>query len=102
MREYYAQRYRATRIWGWDTRDWSSQYVTEYYQFYRRLTFRWSIEILRRHVIQEINRLLFRLEIEASIAIEGLPTPASILDARERMAKGEIDFAVATRLTSIR
>jgi hypothetical protein len=102
MREYFAQRYRVTRKWGWDTRDWNSQYITEYYQFYRLLTFRWSIEILRRHVVQETNRFLRRLGIEAFITIDGLPTPESILDARERMAKGEIDFAAASKLTSTR
>jgi hypothetical protein len=102
MREYYVQRYRETRKWGWDTRDWNSRYVTEYYEFYRRLTFRWSIEILRRHIVQEMNRLLGRLGIEASINIDGLPNPESILDTRERMAKGKIDFAAASKLTSTR
>ena len=98
-RAYEVQRYRATRKWGWNGRDWSSQYITEYYQFYRLLTFRWSIEVLRRHVVNELNTLLSRLGIGASIVLEGLPTPDEILDARDRMQRGEIDFAEASKIT---
>ncbi len=99
-RAYEVQRYRATRKWGWNGRDWNSQYATEYYQFYRLLTFRWSIETLRRHVVKELNRLLQRLGIAASIVLEGLPAPDEILRARDRMERGEIDFAAASKTTA--
>jgi hypothetical protein len=100
MRAYEVQRYQVTRRWGWNGRDWSSQYVTEYYQFHRLLTFRWSIEVLRRHVIQELSRLFRRLGIAASIVLEGLPSPDEILLARDRMERGEIDFAEASKITA--
>ena len=99
-RAYEVQRYRATRFWGWGARDWNSQYTTEYYRFYRLLTFRWSMEVLRRHVVEELNLLLRRLGIVASIVLEGLPSPQEILVARDRMENGEIDFAKASKITA--
>jgi len=99
-RAYEVERYQVTRRWGWNCRDWNSQYTTEYYQFYRMLTFRWSIEVLRLHVVKELNALLQRLGIAASITIVGLPSPEEILVARNRMEKGEIDFAEASKMTA--
>jgi hypothetical protein len=96
---FEAHRYEATRTWGWNGRDWSLQYITEYYQFYRLLTFRWAQAVLRSHIIHELNRLLERIGISALIVLEGVPSAKDILKARDRMALGEIDFAEASKMT---
>lgn len=98
-RAYELNRYRLTREWGWSGRDWHPEYITEYYQFYRLLTFRWASEVLRRHVVEQLNILFRRLGIASSIRISGLPTPEFILEARGQMERGEIDFAEANKIT---
>jgi hypothetical protein len=99
-RVFEVQRYRATNTWGWNGRDWSLQYITEYYQFYRFLTFRWAQAILRKHLINEVNHFLAEIGISLSVVLEGLPSPEEILTARDRMARGEIDFAEASKITA--
>lgn len=89
--------YRVTKDWGWVGRDWSLDYVTEYYQFYRHLTFRWAQAVLRQHVVRELNSLFTRLGISAQIVIEGLASPEEILTAREQMQAGILDFAGTTK-----
>jgi len=85
--------YRATRKWGWVRRDWSLDYVTEYYQFYRTLTFRWAQALLREHIVSELNALLLHLNIRATISLKALTTSDEILDIRAKMERGEIDFS---------
>lgn len=97
---YEAQRFKATRTWGWNGRDGNSKYTTQYYQFYCLLTFRWAIEILRHHVADELNALIKRLKISARIMLKGLPLPNEILRARNLMQAGEIDFAKASKMIS--
>ena len=48
-----------------------------------------------------VNYAAFRrLGIAASIVLESLPTPEEILRARDRMERGEIDFAEASKITA--
>jgi len=65
-----------------------------------RSLFRWATEVLRRHVIEELNILFRRLGIASSISVSGLPSPEFILDLRDRMQRGEIDFAEASKITA--
>jgi hypothetical protein len=96
-RAHQIQLYRATRDWGWGGRDWSLNYVTEYYQFYRHLTFKWAQAVLREHIVKEFNSLFRRLGIAARIVVEGLSSPRDILKVREQMQAGGLDFAGATK-----
>lgn len=89
--------YRATRRWGWNGRDWSLDHITEYYQFYRHLTFKWAQAILREHVVKEFNALFRRLGISAQIIMSGLSSSRDILKVREQMQVGVLDFAGATK-----
>jgi len=91
------QLYRATREWGWNGRDWSLDYITEYYQFYRHLTFKWAQAVLREHIAGEFNSLFRRLGISAQIVVEGLSSPGDVLEVREQMRAGALDFAGATK-----
>ena len=97
---FEAHRYRTTKAWGWNGRDWSLQYITEYYQFHRFLTSRWAQAVLRSHIVREFNRLLEQIGISALVVLEGLPSPEDILTARDRMTRGEIDFAEASKITA--
>lgn len=90
--------YRVTRRWGWIRRDWSLDYVTEFYQFYRFLTFRWAQAVLREHIVSELNTLTVRLNINAKIHLQKLASPNEILDIREKMKQGLLDFASATKV----
>lgn len=90
-----------TRSWGWDRRDSSLDYQTEFFLFYRRLTFAWAKAVLREHIIDEFNQLLQRLEIQAKIVITGLPAPEDILQAREDLISGKIQFEEASRFVLI-
>lgn len=91
------QIYKATKNWGWNGRDWSLDYITEYYQFHRHLTFKWAQAVLREHIVREFNSLFRRLRIAAQITLTGLSSPNDILHAREQMRKGVLDFGGATK-----
>lgn len=73
---YYAS---ITQNWGWNRRDWTQERGTEFFNFYRTVTFRWAQAVLREHIIKEINNLLVRLNIGSMIGVTGLPTPDEIL-----------------------
>ncbi len=100
-RQLRIHQYRATRKWGWVRRDWSLDYVTEYYQFYRTLTFRWAQALVREHIVSELNALLSRLNIRATISLEALTTSDEILDIRAKMERGEIDFSGVNKALSL-
>lgn len=84
---------RATHAWGWNRRDWSQDKCTEFYSFYKMLSFRYAQAILREHITEEINRLLSRLSIKCELIVTGLPTSNEILKIREDMQKGELSFS---------
>jgi hypothetical protein len=96
-RAHQIELFRATRSWGWNGRDWSLDYITEYYQFYRHLTYKWAQAILREHIVRQLNSLFRRLGISAQIVMDGLSSPRDILKVREQMQAGVLDFAGATK-----
>jgi len=57
-------------------------------QFYRTLTFLWANAVLREHIISEINSLLERLGILASISVFGISKSQMILSLRNEMVAG--------------
>lgn len=83
---------RVTQKWGWNRRDWSQDKCTEYYSFYKMLSFRYAQAILREHIIREINQLLDRLSVKCKLNVIGLPTAKEILQIRNDMQKGDISF----------
>jgi hypothetical protein len=86
---------RITQTWGWNRRDWTQERSTEFFNFYRTITFRWAQAVLREHIIKEINDLLVRLNIGSMIVISGLPTSDEILEIRKEMLDGRISFGKA-------
>jgi hypothetical protein len=94
-RMFLIHQMNVTATWGWNGRDWSLDHVTEYYQFYRHLTFKWAKAVLRDHVVAELNLLLRELGIKGEIALRHLSSPEHILETREKLRIGKLDFAGA-------
>ena len=89
---------RLTRRWGWGRRDYSDTYTMEFYRLYKRLTFKWAQATLREHIIAEVNGLLKRLDIEASITLAGLKCSDEIMKSRDELASRKISFEQAYKL----
>ena len=69
---------------------------TEFFCFYRTLTFYHALALLRQHIVASLNRLFARqLALNARIVLTGFRQPADILDIRGRMERGEISFGEA-------
>lgn len=87
---------RVTHNWGWNRRDWSQDKCTEFYSFYKMLSFRHAQALLREHIIKEINLLLDRLSVKCKLVVTGLPTSDEILQIRNDMQKGELSFTAVS------
>lgn len=86
---------RATERWGWSQRDYNSENWNEFYGMYRSVTLKWAQACLREHIIKELNQLFQRLQIDAEIVVNGLPTAWEILRIRKQMCEGKISFIEA-------
>ena len=85
----------ATRTWGWNRRDWSSDHQTEFFNFYRMITFQWALSVLRDHIVDQLNRLFRRLDLSASLTLHGFLGPSEVLAVRERMCRGSVSLSDA-------
>jgi hypothetical protein len=87
---------RATRRWGTTM---SIQRPigdsNEYFFIARRLAFLEAQALLREHLVAELNLLLRRLKIDASVKIDGVSTASEIAATLKRLHRGEISFAEA-------
>ncbi|MFY4842494.1 hypothetical protein ACOTWI_09185 [Aliarcobacter butzleri] len=82
-----------TRDWGWDQRQWTSNSkTTEFYNMYKQIKFKYSISILREHVIFELNNLFFRLGIEAKIKLENIPSSNEYKEKIENFLNGQLSY----------
>jgi hypothetical protein len=84
-----------TRVWGWNGRDLSLEFETEIYIMFRAIKFRWALAVMRDHILQQLNTLLVRLAIPASISIEGLISPDEYLRIQAQALAAEISFEEA-------
>ena len=81
---------------SWGGRDTSLDHQTEFFLFYRTLTFYHALALLRQHIVASFNRMVARqLRLNARIVLTGFLQPADILEVRSRMEKGEIGFGEA-------
>ncbi|MHB8828738.1 MAG: hypothetical protein ACYC6Q_04280 [Syntrophales bacterium] len=92
---------RMTRAWGWNRRDWSQDRSTEFFNFYKMITFRWAQSVLCEHIITELNNLFNRLGIVCELKVTGLPTPSEILQIRRDLQEGTITFTQASDRVSL-
>jgi hypothetical protein len=86
---------RITRAWGWNRRDTSSNFDTEFFYFHRSLRFRRAQAMLRDHIVAQFNCLLSRLDINARIELEGYPSPQKIEELIEAVSAGTLHYADA-------
>lgn len=63
-----------TSEWGWNQRDTSEEFTTEFFRNYKYIKFDLSQAIFREHIIIELNHLFKKLNIKAFITIENIPT----------------------------
>lgn len=92
---------RVTRSWGWNRRDWGQEKCTEFYSFYKMLSFKYAQALLREHILEEINRLLDRLEIKCKLIVTGLPTSGDISQIINDMREGELSFSAVSDKVAI-
>jgi hypothetical protein len=88
---------RQTRRWGWNRRDSSGTYDTEFFYFFRSLRFRKYQAVLRDHIVAELNRFLTREGINVRIRLEGFRSPAEIDDLIGRALDGSLHYAEALK-----
>lgn len=94
-------RRKVTKTWGWNRRDWSQDRSTEFFYFYKMITFRWAQAVLREHIVMELNSLLCRLGIDCNIIVTGLPSATEIKDIRHKLVAGELTFTSALDKVSV-
>ena len=92
---------KITARWGWNQRDSTLQNSTEFYWVYKSLTLKWAQACMREHIVNELNQLFQRLDIEAEIVVKGLPTTQDILEIRQQMCEGKISFNDASNKCSV-
>jgi len=85
---------KAARVIGWNARNYSNEYKFEYYVWHRQLRFHKFLCILRETILKTLNEGLKRignkLDVEAELVIEGLPTVQDAENAIEKLNNGEI------------
>ncbi len=84
--------YILTNRWGWNARDTSLQYVTEFYQVWRWLRFQKALSILRQHVLHELNSFFSAERIGATIVVEGVPEAKAIALCESDLLAGRLGF----------
>jgi hypothetical protein len=100
IRSVEIYRSKVTKIWGWNRRDSSQDRSTEFYYFYKKVTFRLAQAVLREHIILELNALLGRLGIDCQIIVNGLPSPSEIDEIKRALLAGELSFASVSNKVS--
>ena len=93
---------RVTHKWGWDMRmGINNQHALEYYLYYRKLRFGYSMAILRNDMLSKMNGLLRRLGYDATMSFSGIPTPEELLDVIKKMEQRQLSFNEAFDMISL-
>lgn len=81
-----------TSEWGWNQRSMSDELTTEFYKNYKYIKFNLSQAIFREHIVNELNNLFKKLNLEASIKIEGLATSKDYEQHIEKYISNDIGY----------
>ena len=81
---------RATKTWGWNRRDSSTDRTTEFFNYYKLICFASAQAELREHIVRELNILFSRLGIECELKIDGLPTTDTIKRVKNEYIAGDL------------
>lgn len=87
---------RAVRPWGWNRRDWSDDHQTQFFNFYRMITFQWALAVFRDHIIKEVNLLLQRMDVMARLSLKGFLTPMKSSQSASRCVEASSPMQTRT------
>lgn len=76
-----------TRHIGWNDRDTSMKYSTEFYVVYKHTKFMYTQSIIREHILCQFNNLLFKVGLDCKVSIPGLQKSDEIFTLLEGMQK---------------
>lgn len=83
--------------WGWNARGlWAGQILDPYF-LYRELEFTKNLTVIRESIVDEMNNLIDRLEIDSRITLRGFPNPEDIANKQRMLLRGEISFDEVTK-----
>ena len=90
----YLEIAKLTANLGWNQRQTSEKYITEYYWFLRELKKMQAQAIVRKEILKKLNDFLNGpiLNFGITLAIQNLPTKETIQEQEELMSKGDIRF----------
>jgi hypothetical protein len=88
--------YDATKLIGYNFRDYNMEHITEYYLWHRDLVFEKFKVTLRNSILATLNDGITRagkeLGFSSQIEIKGLPTEDDVAAAQEKLAVGDGTF----------
>ena len=89
---------KALSDWGWFSTYWESETVTEFYHKVRTLQFHKTLAELRVSIVDDMNTLLGRLDIQGEIRLVGLQSPGDIQESINQFNNGEIGVSGAREI----
>lgn len=81
-----------TSEWGWNQRSMNDEHTTEFFKNYKYIKFNLSQALLREHIINELNSLFKKLDLNASIKIDGLATSKDYEEHIKKYISNEISY----------
>ncbi|WP_063703601.1 hypothetical protein [Pseudoalteromonas gelatinilytica] len=91
--------YKALKDIGGAQRETNLTYVNEYYLINRMIRMNLSKALLREHIINELNFLFIKLNIDSKLAVTGLPSSKDIRSILRELDAGEIGLDEALKET---
>jgi hypothetical protein len=90
-----------TSIWGWNRRSMDVEHTTEYYSFYKFISFKYSQAILREHILREMNGLFLSLGINCKVKITDIPSSKDLAALRSKLLNGDVSFEDINKRVSL-
>lgn len=78
---------QSTRHIGWNRRDTSIRFSTEFYVVYKYVKLRYTQSIIREHLLNEFNALLTRLGVDSQISIPGIQDSKEIKELLQNLLR---------------
>jgi len=81
-----------TSEWGWHQRSMGDNIITEFFKNYKYLKLDYSKAVYREHIVKELNNLFKKLNIDAFITIEGIPSSTEYIKRIEKYINNELGY----------
>lgn len=93
-RAKYLEVAKLTRKFGWNQRQRSDKYITEYYMMQRFLRGKKLEAFLREHIIGELNKVLNRppLNLDVKVVVENLFSVRDVVEQEKLLKQGNVAF----------